>query len=111
MPNELAGKKCIPCRGDTPPLWAEQADEMLGRLGSGWSFDENRHLVKRFRFKNFQQALEFANKVGALAENEGHHPEIHIGWGRVVIELWTHAINGLSENDFIMAAKIDMLIV
>jgi 4a-hydroxytetrahydrobiopterin dehydratase len=110
MPGELAEKKCIPCGGDTPPLWEEESDALLGKLEPGWRFDENRHLIKKFRFSNFRRALDFANRVGALAEQEGHHPNIHVGWGTVEIELWTHIISGLSENDFIVAAKIDTLL-
>jgi 4a-hydroxytetrahydrobiopterin dehydratase len=110
MSSELADRKCIPCKGDTPPLWDEESDALLGNLGTGWRFDENRHLKKIFRFRNFRQALDFANRVGDIAEAEGHHPDIHISWGKVQIELWTHVINGLSENDFILAAKIDRLI-
>lgn len=109
MASNLAEKNCIPCKGDTPPLWDEESDALLGNLGPGWGFDENRHLLKLYRFRNFRQTLDFVNRVGALAEAEGHHPDIHLSWGRVQIELWTHAASGLTENDFILAAKIDTL--
>lgn len=106
---ELAKKKCIPCSKNTPPVKGKALKSFLEQLGPGWKVIDEHHLEKEYLFKNFQQALDFTNKVGALAEQEGHHPDITLSWGLVKIVLWTHKINGLSENDFIMAAKCDSL--
>ncbi len=106
--TELASKTCIPCRGGTPPLKGEELD-VLGRQVNEWEVVEEHHLRKVFRFKNFREALGFVNKVGELAEEQGHHPDICFGWGRVEVMVWTHKINGLTESDFIFAAKVDTL--
>ena len=106
--TELASKTCIPCRGGTPPLKGEELDA-LGRRVNEWEVVEEHHLRKVFRFKNFREALGFVNKVGELAEEQGHHPDICFGWGRVEVMVWTHKINGLTESDFIFAAKVDTL--
>jgi len=87
----------------------EELKSFLEQLSPGWKVVDGHHLEKEYPFKNFQQALDFTNKVGAIAEQEGHHPDIYLTWGLVKITLWTHKINGLSENDFIMAAKCDIL--
>lgn len=108
--SDLAKKKCVPCEGGVKPYTPQEAQKMMNELSEGWMLIDDAHLlVKEFRFKNFAQALAFANHVGAIAEEEGHHPDLSIGWGRVGIELTTHAIDGLSENDFILAAKIDTI--
>ncbi len=86
-----------------------QIEQMREQLGEGWEVVENHHLRKRYKFKNFREALAFTNRVGELAEEIGHHPEIALGWGRVVLEIWTHKIDGLAESDFIFAAKCDEL--
>lgn len=86
-----------------------QIEQMREQLGEGWEVVENHHLRKPYKFKNFQEALAFTNRVGELAEEIGHHPEIALGWGRVVLEIWTHKIDGLAESDFIFAAKCDEL--
>lgn len=105
----LAQKKCVPCEGNVLPLTIQAAEALMKEL-QGWELkDGAKKIEKEFKFSNFAEALQFANKVGAIAEEENHHPEIEIGWGRVEIELTTHAIGGLSENDFILAAKIDNL--
>jgi len=105
----LAEQKCVPCEGGTMPLTIQEAQTLMKDL-QGWTLSESaRNLEKEYKFKNFAEALAFANKVGAIAEAEQHHPEIEIGWGRVEIELTTHAIGGLSMNDFIIAAKIDKI--
>jgi 4a-hydroxytetrahydrobiopterin dehydratase len=86
----------------------EKVDQMLAQLHGGWSATHERtHLERNFTFKNFAGALAFANKVGAIAEKEAHHPDLHVGWGSCGVEIWTHKINGLTESDFILAAKID----
>lgn len=107
--TELARKKCVPCEGNVKPLTPEQANKLLKELNDWSLIDEAHLLAKSFHFKNFEQTMEFVNKVAAIAEEEEHHPDLTISYGDVGIELTTHAIAGLSENDFIMAAKIDEL--
>lgn len=106
--SELAQKKCTPCRGGVPSLPPHEIGELLHKL-DGWSIEHGHHLSKAYSFPDFVQALAFVNEIGALAEAEGHHPDIHLGWGKVVIEIWTHKIDGLTESDFILAAKIDAI--
>jgi len=105
---ELADKKCVPCRGGVPPLKGAELDA-LKRQVQGWEVVNEHHLKKTFAFPDFQSALNFVNRVGALAEEQGHHPDIYLAWGRVEITTWTHKIDGLTESDFILAAKIDKL--
>ncbi len=103
---ELAARKCVPCQGGAEPLKGQE----LARLGAqldGWDVIEEHHLSKTYKFGDFAKALAFVNRVGEVAEREGHHPWIHFTWGRVKIETWTHKIDGLTESDFILAAKID----
>lgn len=108
--SKLSKKKCIPCEGGVDPLNPDQAELLMGELNPEWMLiDQHRMLARSFTFKNFKDALAFANKVGAIAEEEQHHPDMTLGWGNVGVELTTHAIGGLSENDFIVAAKIDEL--
>jgi 4a-hydroxytetrahydrobiopterin dehydratase len=107
--TELAGKTCVPCRGGVPPLPKAEAEGYL-REAPGWALmDDGTRIERRFTFKNFKEALAFVNQVGALAEEEGHHPDITFGWGNATVSLHTHKIRGLHENDFIMAAKINRL--
>jgi len=108
MTEALADRKCVPCRGDVPPLRGEELEKLLQSVPE-WIVVNDHHLSREFRFPDFRQALEFVNRVGAVAEEQGHHPDILLTWGKVGITLWTHKINGLSESDFIMAAKIDRL--
>src|SRR5262244_2837918 len=104
----LADKACIPCRGGVPPLEISKALDLLKELDSGWELTYNgKHLERVFPFKNFKEAMAFANQVGDIAESEGHHPDLHVGWGKCRIEIWTHKIDGLTESDFYLAAKID----
>lgn len=108
----LSQKKCIPCQSETPPLKGNHLQEMYLQLGENkrnWNVIEEHHLEKTFSFKDFKEALDFTNKVGELAEQENHHPDILLSWGKVKITLFTHKINGLSESDFILAAKIGEL--
>ncbi len=105
----LADAVCEPCRGGVDPLKGEALAKLLDRLGGKWAVVDQHHLEKTFRFKNFAEALAFTNKVGELAESVGHHPDIHLSWGRAKIQIWTHKIDGLAESDFVMAAKIDVL--
>lgn len=107
--SELAQMECVPCKGGIPPMTAEQIGPWLERLGGEWQVVENHHLQKEFRFKDFRQALDFTNQVGGLAERIGHHPDLHLAWGKVGVTIWTHKIKGLSEGDFIFAAKVDAL--
>lgn len=107
MTSPLASRNCVPCRGGTPPLGADARDALLRQLGGDWDVVEDHHLVKEYRFPDFATALAFVNRVGAVAETEGHHPDIELTWGRVAIKIWTHAIDGLTESDFVLAAKAD----
>ncbi len=105
---DLAEKSCVACHGGVPPLPSDEAATLLAQV-NGWEIVNNHHLVKSLRFKNFAEALAFVNQVGAIAEEQNHHPDISLAWGKVVIEIWTHKINGLTESDFIFAAKVDRL--
>lgn len=105
---DLKDKKCIPCSTYVPPLPLEEKQKLLSKLSPDWKLTENdSHIRRNIKFKNFKRALEFANEVGRIAEEEKHHPEIFLGWGHCDIELWTHTNENLVENDFIVAAKID----
>jgi 4a-hydroxytetrahydrobiopterin dehydratase len=106
--SELASRTCVPCKGGTPPLKGEEL-ERLRRQVPEWEVVEEHHLRRRFRFKNFRESLDFVNRVGELAEEQGHHPDIGFGWGYAEISVWTHKIDGLTESDFIFAAKVDTL--
>jgi 4a-hydroxytetrahydrobiopterin dehydratase len=106
----LANKECIPCKGGTLPLKGAELSALMAELGSGWQVTAERQLEKEYHFKDFRGALEFTNRVGELAEAQGHHPDIHLAWGRVRLVIWTHKIDGLTESDFILAARIDRLI-
>jgi len=107
--SELAEQACVPCKGGIPPLNGPALAELQRKLGNHWEVINGHHLEKNFTFKNFREALDFTNKVGELAEEQGHHPDIYLTWGRVKITIWTHKIDGLTESDFVMAAKIDRL--
>lgn len=105
----LIDKNCVPCEGGVPPLTPEQIAPLKSELKKDWFIEDNKKIRFQFKFKNFKEAIVFVNKVAELAEKEGHHPDIHIFFNKVTIELWTHAIGGLSENDFILASKIELL--
>jgi 4a-hydroxytetrahydrobiopterin dehydratase len=107
--EQLAETKCVPCQGDIEPLKHDAIEAYRKQLSLEWRLIENHHLEREFKFKNFHLALEFVNKVGELSETQNHHPDICLSWGKVIISVWTHKINGLHENDFILAAKIDRL--
>jgi 4a-hydroxytetrahydrobiopterin dehydratase len=107
--SHLSEEKCVPCRGGTPPLTHSEYEPLLQELSKEWSIQDEQKLQRSFGFKDFKSALVFTNKVGELAEQQGHHPDILLSWGKVEIVLWTHKIKGLSKSDFIMAAKIDAL--
>ncbi len=106
--SSLAQKTCVPCRGGVPALRGE-ALQTLARQVQDWTVNNEHHLSKNYKFPDFRAALAFVNKVGALAEEQGHHPDIFLAWGKVDITIWTHKIDGLTESDFILAAKIDQL--
>jgi len=106
--SELATRTCVPCRGGTPPLKGAELHAISHQLPN-WQVIDEHHITRTFSFQDFQKALDFVNRVGALAEEQGHHPDILLAWGKAAITLWTHAVNGLTESDFIMAAKIDQV--
>ncbi len=106
--SQLAEKRCIPCRGGILPLTAEEIKPLLDQL-EGWSVIDNHHLQKLVQFPDFKTALDFTNQVGTLAEEEDHHPDIYLAWGKVELTLWTHKIDGPTESDFVMAAKADQI--
>lgn len=105
--SELAEKECIPCKGDVPPLKGRDLTLLSGQLRKGWSCINEHHLYKKYDFPDFRQALAFTNRVGELAEQQGHHPDIYLAWGKVILTVWTHKIDGLTESDFVFAAKAD----
>ena len=107
MSCPLNQKKCVPCIKGTAPLKGKELKPLLAELPGGWEIVSEHHLRKEFKFKNFKQALDFTNAIGKIAEAEGHHPDIYLTWGKVVLEISTHKINGLTESDFILAAKCD----
>ena len=104
--SDLADKTCVPCRGDVPPLRGKELEELESQLPD-WEVVEGHHLRREFRFRNFREALDFVNRVGELAEEQGHHPDVEFGWGRAAITIFTHKIDGLTESDFVLAAKVD----
>lgn len=101
----LADKHCVPCRGGVPALAGAEL-EQFKREVPGWEVVDGHHLLKSFTFPDFRTALDFVNKAGAIAEEEGHHPDLFLSWGKVEVKIWTHKIDGLTESDFILAAKI-----
>jgi 4a-hydroxytetrahydrobiopterin dehydratase len=107
MASDLARKKCVPCARGTPPLRGAELEALLHNLAGHWRVEDEHHLEKEYRFRDFREALAFTNHVGAIAEAEGHHPDIELSWGRVVLRIHTHVIDGLSEGDFVLAAKAD----
>jgi len=102
----LAEKMCVPCRGGVPPLTAEQIKPLTSEVAD-WNVVNNHHIEREFKFSDFKTALDFVDKVGAIAEEQGHHPDIYLAWGKARVTIWTHKIDGLTESDFILAAKID----
>jgi 4a-hydroxytetrahydrobiopterin dehydratase len=104
----LSELQCVPCRGGVPPLQGPEIEKLLSQL-DGWQVINEHHLQKTYRFPDFDASLQFINLIGELAESQGHHPDICFGWGRAEVNIWTHKIDGLTESDFILAAKIDKL--
>jgi 4a-hydroxytetrahydrobiopterin dehydratase len=108
--DELSGKRCVPCRGGVPALGEEEAGRLISQV-PGWALEEGAKGIRRdFKFRNFAEAMLFAWHVGELAESEGHHPDLSVGWGYCTVRFRTHSIRGLHENDFIMAAKVGRLL-
>ena len=110
MSSELAAKECVPCKGGVPPLKGDELTALQERLGGGWRVVDEHHLEKEYRFPDFRAALDFTNRVGEMAEEPGHHPDVHLAWGKVGITIWTHKIDGLTESDFVFAAKADSVL-
>jgi 4a-hydroxytetrahydrobiopterin dehydratase len=106
--SDLASKTCVPCRGGVPALKGEHLHNYSHQLPQ-WNVVEEHHITRTFTFPDFKDALDFVNRVGEVAEDQGHHPDFLLTWGKVEVTLWTHKVNGLTESDFIMAAKIDSL--
>ena len=106
---ELSQKKCVPCEGGVSKLTMDEVDRYISELNTDWEIIESNKIKRTFHFVNFVQTMDFVYKVAETAEAEGHHPDLHISYGKCEVELWTHAIGGLSENDFILASKIDKL--
>ena len=107
--SPLSEKQCVPCRGGVPPLKGQDLERIARELDGNWQVVDEHHLEKDYLFKNFREALDFTNRVGELAESQNHHPDIYLAWGKVKVTLWTHKIDGLTESDFILAAKIERL--
>ena len=107
--SALAEKECVPCKGDVPAVKGNDLAKLARELEPGWNVVNEHHLEKEYKFKNFQEALDFTNAVGELAEAQGHHPDVFLAWGKVKLTIWTHKIDGLTESDFIFAAKADEL--
>jgi 4a-hydroxytetrahydrobiopterin dehydratase len=107
--KELAAKECVPCKGGVAPLKGDNLRGHLDRLDHDWKVIDEHHLEKPFTFKDFREALTFTNQVGELAEAQNHHPDIYLAWGKVKVTIWTHKIDGLTESDFVLAAKIETL--
>ena len=110
MSSDLVDRPCVPCRGGVPPLKGEEVRKLAQELGGSWTVVDEHHLEKEYRFRDFAEALAFTNRVGAVAEEQGHHPDIFLAWGKVEIKVWTHKIDGLTESDFIFAAKADAVL-
>ena len=107
--SDLASRTCEPCRSGAIPLRGREIQDLLAQIDTDWECVDQHHLRREFRFRNFAEALEFTNRIGAVAEEQFHHPDMHISWGRVALEIWTHKVGGLLEADFVFAAKCDRL--
>lgn len=107
--EELSQRECVPCRGGVPPLTRAEQASLHGQLGQEWEVVNGHHLQREFEFKDFRSAMEFTVRVGEMADEQGHHPDIHLAWGKAKILVWTHKIDGLTESDFILAARAGSL--
>ena len=108
--SELAQKQCVPCRGGVPPLTGAELQALQAQLGTDWQVINEHHLEREYRFDDFRQALDFTVRVGEMAEEQDHHPDIFLAWGKVKLTIWTHKIDGLTESDFVFAAQADSLL-
>ena len=108
--SDLAVKQCVPCRGGVPPLAGDELRALHAKLGADWQVVNEHHLEREYRFDDFRQALDFTLRVGEMAEEQDHHPDIFLAWGKVKLTIWTHKIDGLTESDFVFAAKADALL-
>jgi 4a-hydroxytetrahydrobiopterin dehydratase len=106
--SDLAERACVPCRGGVPPLTRDEIQPLAEQVPE-WAVINDHHLQKAYKFGDFRATLDFVNRIGELAETQGHHPDICFGWGKAEVSIWTHKINGLTESDFVLAAKIDKL--
>ena len=109
--SKLATKQCVPCRGGVPPLKGDELRDLQTQLDAEWNVVDEHHLEREYRFDDFRQALDFTVKVGEMAEEQGHHPDVYLAWGKVKLTIWTHKIDGLTESDFVFAARADALLV
>ena len=109
MSGGLAEQHCVPCRGDVPPLRGAELRALHSRVEGAWRVVAEHHLEREYAFRNFREALDFAVRVGEMAEREQHHPDLEIAWGRTRVKIWTHKIDGLTESDFVFAAKCDAI--
>jgi 4a-hydroxytetrahydrobiopterin dehydratase len=107
--GNLAQKECVPCKGGTPALKGDELRRLAQEVGEAWKVIGEHHLEREYKFANFREALDFTNRVGELAEQQNHHPDIYLAWGKVKLTLWTHKIDGLTEGDFVFAAKVNQL--
>jgi 4a-hydroxytetrahydrobiopterin dehydratase len=107
--SDLAARDCVPCKGGVPPLRGAELEALRGQVDPGWQVVDEHHLEREFRFANFRDALAWVNRVGEMAEAQNHHPDLLLAWGRVRVTIWTHKIDGLTESDFVFAAKCDRL--
>jgi 4a-hydroxytetrahydrobiopterin dehydratase len=103
----LAQKDCVPCKGGVPPLKGEALYKLHEELGAGWQLVDEHHLEKEYKFKGYQPAVDFTNDVAQIAEKQNHHPDLLLSWGKVKVSVWTHKIDGLTESDFVFAAKVE----
>jgi 4a-hydroxytetrahydrobiopterin dehydratase len=106
---DLLNRECVPCRGGVPPLTPEERQPLLAQL-VGWTVVDGHHLSKQYAFPDFVTALSFVNRVGEVAERNAHHPDVWLSWGKVRVDVWTHKIDGLTESDFVLAAKCDQVL-
>ncbi|MDX1396309.1 MAG: 4a-hydroxytetrahydrobiopterin dehydratase [Gemmatimonadota bacterium] len=110
MSDRLAGMQCVPCRGGVPPLEGEELERLEEELAGGWRVIDGHHLEKEYTFPDFASALAFVNRVGEMADEQDHHPDIYLAWGRARVQIWTHKIDGLTESDFVFAARCETLV-
>jgi 4a-hydroxytetrahydrobiopterin dehydratase len=104
---KLSEKRCLPCEAGSKPMGLNEAEKLLKQLPKGWKIIDGKKIVKEFKFKSYPDTIAFVNRAALIAQDEGHHPDMEVHYSQVLVEIWTHAVGGLSENDFILASKID----